>query len=194
MSVLVLRVSCLTLFNLQGARLRASQSPVSAQLLYHSFRSLSRTFFIFFQVLFLAHPLSGTAARDSFDRIPLYPSFVKGFFEVFSFFLEKAKIRRIPAPKARLPQGRIGLCITPFQKAVGRAPRNTRAVRLHPIACPSLHPLAWASKRRRLSSSRPSRASSPSTHRAEASSSNRWNAPGSPAPTPFGKRAGQSPR
>ena len=96
MSVLVLRVSCLTLFNLQGARLRASQSPASAQLLYHSFRSLSRTFFIFFQVLFLAHPLSGTAARDSFDRIPLYPSFVKGFFEVFSFFLEKAKIRRIP--------------------------------------------------------------------------------------------------
>ena len=86
MSVLVLRVSCLTLFNLQGARLRASQSPVSAQLLYHSFRSLSRTFFIFFQVLFLAHPLSGTVSRDSFDRIPPLPRFVKHFFHLFALF------------------------------------------------------------------------------------------------------------
>ena len=86
MSVLVLRVSCLTLFNLQGARLRASQSPVSAQLLYHSFRSLSRTFFIFFQVLFFAHPLSGTVAHDSFDRIPPLPRFVKHFFHLFALF------------------------------------------------------------------------------------------------------------
>ena len=92
MSVLVLRVSCLTLFNLQGARLRTSQSPVSAHLLYHSFRSLSRTFFIFFQVLFLAHPLSGTAARDSFDRIPPLSHFVKHFFEKIRILSKKVEI------------------------------------------------------------------------------------------------------
>ena len=88
MSVLVLRVSCLTLFNLQGARLR-TQSPASAQLLYHSFQSLSRTFFFFFQVLVSALPLSGppfVTALIEYHLRPLLSSTFFMFFHLFLFF------------------------------------------------------------------------------------------------------------
>ena len=82
MSVLVLRVSCLTLFNLQGARSRALHRPVSAQLLYHIASGLSRTFFKFFS----ARPAVRAVSRDSFDRIPPFPPEVKHFFRFFFFF------------------------------------------------------------------------------------------------------------
>ena len=88
MSVLVLRVSCLTLFNLQGARLR-TQSPASAQLLYHSFQSLSRTFFFFFQVLVSALPLSGPPFVTALIEYHSIPRLSSTFLKKFVFCLKK---------------------------------------------------------------------------------------------------------
>ena len=82
MSVLVLRVSCLTLFNLQGARLRASQSPVSAQLLYHIDSGLSRTFYKFFS----PRPAVRAVSSDSFAIITPFSPKVKNFSVLFQKF------------------------------------------------------------------------------------------------------------
>ena len=103
---------CVSLFSYQRSVLHCRLSQ-TALLLYHVVSCLSRTFFNFFEVVFvlscsnfdiLSHPtgccqelfsflfdsfvISARSLRRNSDRIPLYTWFVNSYFHVFLFFCE----------------------------------------------------------------------------------------------------------
>ena len=103
---------CVSLFSYQRSVLHCRLSQ-TALLLYHVISCLSRTFFNFFEVVFVSllqqlwylitsnrllsrtfsflfdsFVISARSLRRNSDRIPLYTWFVNSYFHVFLFFCE----------------------------------------------------------------------------------------------------------